>query len=216
MAVSKDDLVVTPVGYIAFPYLSRPDVGRPSSSNKYGAALYIPKDVFKVEGQALLAKVLEVGRRLRGPQATLRDFKHTIKDVDSFSPEEKAKIPEAVRSGFIRISTASKTPPVVKDARQNLMTPQQIDQITAGDFCRFVLAVYTYSQQGGGVALGLNVVQFKEKSGVVFGGGGAGVEMLTDLEVKMEDPMVGLNAQATVGTVGTVAPKPADDLGLGL
>lgn len=218
MAVSKEDLVVTPIGYIAFPYLTKPDTGRPNSSNKYGAALYIKKEDFKVMGQALLAKVLEVGRRLKGPNATLRDFKHTIKDCDALSPEEKAKLPEQVRSGYIRIGASSKHPPVVKDARQNLMSFDQINQISAGDFCRFVVAVYTYQQQGGGVALGLNVVQYKEKSGVTFGGAGAGVEMLSDLETTMEDPMTAMSVATGAPSAAAAAapPKPADDLGLGL
>ncbi len=204
------NVVVTPIGFISFPYLAKPDVGRTNSSGKYTAQLFIPKDVFKVEGQKLLQVVLELGRTLKGPNATLRDFKHTIYDVDALTPEKKAKLHEAVRSGYIQINCASTRAPIVKDAKQNIMALQDIERISGGDVCRFVVGAYTYKQQGGGVALGLNVVQYKEKGPVAFGGGGAGVELLTDLEVKMED----VPASDLVGGISAAPAPAADPLGL--
>lgn len=183
-----ENVVLTPLGFISYPYLARPDTGRPNSSGKYTAQLFIAKEDMKSQGMSLLAAVLAKGKELKGPNATLKDFKHTIYDVDQLSPEKKAKLPEAVRTGFIQINCASTKAPIVKDAKQNILSSDDIARIGGGDVCRFVVAAYTYKQQGGGVALGLNIVQFKEKGPVSFGGGASGVELLGDLEVKMEDP----------------------------
>lgn len=183
-----ENVVLTPLGFISYPYLARPDTGRPNSSGKYTAQLFIAKEDMKSQGMSLLAAVLAKGKELKGPNATLKDFKHTIYDVDQLSPEKKAKLPEAVRTGFIQINCASIKAPIVKDAKQNILSSDDIARIGGGDVCRFVVAAYTYKQQGGGVALGLNIVQFKEKGPVSFGGGASGVELLGDLEVKMEDP----------------------------
>lgn len=199
------NLVVTPIGFISYPYLVRPDVGRTNSSGKHTAQLFIDKETFKRDGKSLLEQVLIAGRTIKGDNATMRDFKHTIYDVDQLSPEKKAKLPEAVRTGFIQINAASQRAPVIKDAKQQIMAVGDAERIAGGDVCRFVVAVYTYKQQGGGVALGLNVVQYKEKGPIAFGGGGSGVELLSDLEVKVED----------FGDL-TKSAAPADDLGLGL
>ena len=186
---TPENVVITPLGFISYPYLARPDVGRPNSSGKYTAQLFISKEDMKASGMKLLAAVLAKGRELKGPNATLKDFKHTIYDVDNLPADKKAKLPESVRTGFIQINCASARAPVVKDAKQNILSAADIERIGGGDVCRFVVAAYTYKQQGGGVALGLNIVQFKEKGPVSFGGGASGVELLSDLEVKMEDPV---------------------------
>lgn len=184
-----DNVVVTPLGFISFPYLAKPDTGRPNSSGKYTAQLFVSLEDFKKDGGPLVQAVLKQGRTLPGmsPTATLKDFKHTIKMTDSLTPEKRAKLPESVRTGFVQINVASTKAPIVKDAKQRLMTPEEINQISGGDVCRFVVAAYTYKQQGGGVALGFNVCQFKEKGPVAFGGGKSGVELLDDLQVELVD-----------------------------
>ncbi len=189
MAPEKTDenIAVTPIGFISFPYLAKPDTGRPNSSGKYTAQLFVPKDVFKRDGGPLVNAVLTAGRSKFGAAATLDSFKHTIYDVDALPPEKKAKLPESIRTGFIQINVASTRAPIVKDAKQNLMSLEEVQKISGGDVCRFVVAAYTYDQKSGGVALGFNVCQYKEKGPVAFGSGKSGVEMLSDLEVKMED-----------------------------
>lgn len=187
----KDTAVLTPLGFISFPYLAKPDTGRPNSSGKYTAQLFIKKDEFRIAGglgQLLVQKIIEVGRTKFGPDANLNSFKHTLYDVDALPPEKRAKLPESVRTGFIQINCASGRAPIVKDAAQRIMTMDEVLRISGGDICRFVVAPYTYNQKSGGVALGLNVVQFKEKGPVAFGGGGAGVELLTDLEQTVQTP----------------------------
>lgn len=204
------NVILTPLGFISYPYLSKPDVGRENSSGKYTAQLFIEKSQFKTgPGLELLKKIVEVGRTLKNnPNATLKDFKNTVYDVDTLPPEKKAKLHESVRTGYIQINAASKRAPIVKGPKQEILDVTSIERITGGDVCRFVVAVYPYKQNGGGVALGLNVVQYKEKGPNQFGGGGSGVELLNDLEVTMEDP--------TEGTAASPA-KPADELGsLGL
>lgn len=199
------NVFVTPLGFISYPYLLKPDTGRPNSSNKYTAQLFISVEDFKTQGQALLAAVLEQGKILKQKDVKLNEFKHTITLVDALSPEQKAKLPESVRSGFVRINTASTRAPIVKGPIQSvLLSPEEIGRISGGDICRLVLTAYTYKQQGGGVALGLNGVQFKQKGPIAFGSGQSGVDMLTDLEVVMEDPTAGLGAaEAPAAKVAT-------------
>lgn len=182
-----DNIAVTPLGFISFPYLAAPDTGRPNSSGKYTAQLFVSKEDFKKDGGPLVKAVLTAGRNKFGPNATLDSFKHTIYDVDSLPPEKRAKLPELVRSGYIQINVASTRPPIVKDAKQNLMSLDEVQKIAGGDVCRFVVAAYSYNQKSGGVALGFNACQYKEKGSVSFGSGKSGVDMLSDLEVKMED-----------------------------
>jgi hypothetical protein len=176
---NDDTLVLTPLGFISYPRLDKPG----GDGNKYSASLFIEKEKFKTEGQALLKAVLMVGQSKKGANATLRDFKHTIYDVDNLPADKRAKLPEVVRSGYIQINTASTTQPVVKDALQKVMSPVEITKIAGGDVCRFVVRAYWYDRNGGGVGLGLNVVQYKEPGPVKFGGGSAGVELLSNLEV---------------------------------
>lgn len=204
-----DNVVVTPIGFISYPYLAKSDTGRPNSSNKYGAQLFISVDEFKRTGKALAEAILAQGAILKGRPVGFGEFKHTLKMVDQMTPEEKAKLPESVRSGYIRIGTASTRMPIVKGPVANtVLSIEEIARISGGDECRFVVAAYTYKQQGGGVALGLNCVQFKGKGPVAFGSGQTGVDLLGDLEVTLEDPTAGLTGTASAPAAAPVAKVP--------
>lgn len=184
-------------GFASFPYLAAPDTGRPQSCNKYSLDIFVAKPDFKISGPALLEAVLRIGRAGKGdPKAILKDFKLPFTDVDKLSDEKKAKLPEQVRSGFMLIKARSKNQPLITgpkkiDGRWAALNPDEVKTITGGDICNMVVGPFWYSQQGGGVAFGLNIVQFIQK-GKPFGGQGVAqsLEQLHEMEVTAEDAAV--------------------------
>lgn len=208
MTTQKADYVtLTPLGFVNFPNFAKPDTGRPNASGKYGAQLFIAKSEFANNGPGmqLVHNILAAGRAVFGQHVQFNQFKHTLYDVDTLPAEKRAKLPESVRTGYIQINTSSKRPPVVKDANQRVMTLDEIERISGGDVCRFVVNPFYYPQQGGGIALGLNVVQFKEKGPIVFGGGNSGVELLSNIPVAMQQP----SEMAQFGQPVAAAPQAA-------
>lgn len=190
MTENKIQPVLTPSGYISFPYLDAPDTGRPNSSGKYTAQLFISKEEWKAGAADLVASIKAAGSQLLGREAGLGDFKNTIYDVDAMPEHQKAKLPAVVRTGFIQIRTATTRAPIVKDADAALMPMPEIKNIGGGDLCRFVVAPYPYSNNGGGVALGLNCVQFIKKTDAKFGGGtGAGADLIQPVAVEPSSPV---------------------------
>ena len=176
--------VRTPVGRFSFPYLSKPDTGRTYSDNKFKVDLLIPKAVFAgEEGKALRAAVLKVGREYFGkPAFKLTDFKNPFKDMD-----EAEDVPDQLR-GHIMIKAKSSFKPTVVSADTTEMGEEEIASIKGGDYGRLVVTVYPYSQQGGGVTMGLNLVQFKQ-AGEAFGQGKKQIlDMIDEMEVTLEDP----------------------------
>lgn len=207
----NDGPVVTPVGIIAYPFLSKPDVGRANSSGKYTVRLYITKDEWKKSAKPLVEAVRAKGRDLKGKDVTLKEFKHPIYDVEKLEEEKRNKLPEQLRTGYMFLNCAGKRQPIVKDASLNTLSNEDIDKIRGGDHCRLVLQPYTYPQQGGGVALGLNIVQYKCKGEFAIGGGSSGAELLTEMEggQALADP-TGDEPATPKGTVAKAAPKDED------
>jgi hypothetical protein len=209
MENKENIVVVSPFGFISFPALAAPDTGRPESTGKYSAELYVSQEDFRKDGKQLVDALLSMGAILKGRPVTLNDFKHTLTNIDTLPADKREKIPEAVRSGYIRIRAYSQDPIVVKDASANVMNLTDVAKIKGGDICRFVLGIYIYNKQGGGVGLGLNGVQYKQTSHLTFGGArNSGVDLLTAVDVQVT------NEGLTTG-FGSVAPAaqtaPAND-----
>ena len=182
-------IIYSPIGILSYPYLVKPDTGRAESSNKYGGEIYVPKAVWLKEGKESLAAVLAVAQEGTGDKKTkLKDIKTPFFDMDT-----KPDCPDFAK-GCIRIRGRSQYKPKIigpkkgDDDKFPVWDDEQISTIKAGDHVRFIGAIYWYPQQGGGVALGLNFVQFGY-AGKPIGQGSsmAAIESLGEIEVEMDD-----------------------------
>lgn len=188
----KRILVRTPVGQISFPNLVKPDVGREYSDNKYKMDLLFDKATWKEEGKDLRVAVIKTAQEFFGnPKITkLSDFKHPFKDGDDKDPE-KASSKAYAGKMYVTLKTEYK-PSIMKADGKTEMTEKEVEAIKGGDWARAVVSIYGYSQSGGGITLGLQLVQFW-KEGESFGGGSkaASVALLSELQVDLDDVDMG-------------------------
>lgn len=178
--------VKTPVGRFSYPYFANPDSGRAESDNKYKGDLLIPKSTWKTDPDAvkLRGAVLECGRKFYGDKnLELSDFNNPFKDTDKL---EKYSSSEEIK-GNILIRAKTEFPPVVVGPDKEEMNESEVKKIKGGDYGRFVVVVYPYSQKEGGITLGLTVVQYQKPGKALGGGAAASLAMIDEMEVDMED-----------------------------
>lgn len=185
MAKEKKDNKVkctSPLGMFSFPYLAAPDSGRPESDNKHKVDLLIKKEVFKTEGKAMTEAVLQVAREYFGkPKIQLKDFKNPFMDMDTVDgADDRTK-------GHIRVRAKSEYQPLIVGADKEELSADDIKKIKGGDFGRIVCVAYPYSQQGGGVTLGLNLVQYARPGEALGQGRKAYLDMIDEIEVTLDD-----------------------------
>lgn len=187
--------ITTPIGLISFPYLFAPDTGRDNSSNKYSIEIYVPKPVWAKEGKSCEEMVLKVGREyFKNPSLELSDFKNPFTDMDLAATALKPI--EDYQKGTIRIraKAAPEYPPTVIGPRKGengkfpTLSPDEVKKIKGGDYGRLIAGVYGYSQSGGGVALGLNFVQFAYEGKALGQGKMKQIEALGEIEVGVDSP----------------------------
>ncbi len=184
----------TPAGRVSFPFFSAPDTGREYSDNKYKGDLLISKDAFKTQGKALQEAVLKVGKEYFGDKFDLKTGKYKLpfKDTD----KDDKIVNDAMRNCIMVRAKTTKQPTFIgprknSDGRFPELTEDEVRAIKGGDWCVFNVTVFPYDQSGGGIALGLNVVQFW-KSDVGFGQGkGMIIESAAELELDVQQPQQG-------------------------
>ncbi len=192
--------ITTPIGLCSFPYLAKPDTGRKESSNKYSCEIYVPKTVWAKEGKPVVDAILKVAREFfDDPKIkSLAKFKNPITDMDT------QKDVKDYQKGTIRIrakASSSFSPggkdqkPVVVGPRKDpetgkfpKLSDEEVAAIKGGDFVRLIGGVYGYSQQGGGIAIGLNFVQFAREGKAIGQGKMKQVEELEEIEVDVDSP----------------------------
>lgn len=198
----KHVTVVTPIGILSFPFLVKPDIGRQNSSLKFSGELFVPKSVFTTEGKDMIAAVTNVAREFHGDKKLqLKDIQSPFKDMDTEKDAEewqKGTIRIRAKAGKKDMTEAdwNRYRPTVIAPRKNekgefpRLSPEEVAAIKGGDECRFICSVYGYSQQGGGVALGLNFVQFAKAGKALGQGKMKQVEALGEIEVGIDLPEV--------------------------
>ena len=189
MAKKKKNLIATPVGRLNFVYLTDPDVGREYSDDKFKVDLLFPKETWKEEGKELKKAVIKTAQAHFGDTGITKLSHlshHPFKDGDDKNPDSPSSKPYV---GHMYITAKSDFKPmVVKPDGKTVMSDEEVAKVKSGDYARLVVAPYGYNQQGGGITLGLNVVQFY-KEGEALGGAGnaAAMELLSELEVDLGD-----------------------------
>ena len=183
--------VSTPEARAMWCSIVEPDNKGQYPTGKYKVDLYMKIGDFEEgkPGYRILEAVTEVASKHYGKQVKFGECAASIVRVESLPADQIAKLPEILREGYIRIKAKSGYKPGVVDAKRNEMTDTEIGNIGNGDKVVAVLDVYPYSQQGGGVAFGLSLIQFiehKSKSEDFGGARTSGIEMLSDVEVKAE------------------------------
>lgn len=192
--------IYTPIGIGSWLYLVKPDIGRKESSLKFSAELYVPKADFLKDGKQMIADVTKVAREYHdNKKLNLNDITNPFKDMDTVKD-----CPEWAKGTYrIRAKAGKKDmteaewnqyrPTVIAPRKdENGKFPQytldEIKEIKAGDYMRFICGVYGYSQQGGGVALGLNFVQFVKEGKALGQGKMKAIENLDEVEVTVDSP----------------------------
>jgi len=189
----------TPPGIFSFPHFAAPDVGREYSNGKYRTDFFMKKETFKKEGQKLQEVVLQVGRDTFGSEYSFKPsckFKNPFKDSD-----KNEKVLEQFKgcivikpNGAMDKNTKKPVQPRIigprkgVDGRFPLLTVDEIAAIKGGDWGCLYVAVIPYFQQGGGITLGLNAVQFWKTGEAIGGGNSAFLESAEELENVVESP----------------------------
>ena len=171
--------VRTPVGRFSFPYFSSVDSGRQYSDDAYKCDFLITKEEWVKSGAKLKEAVLSVGKEYFGNKFTLDGkWKVPFKDTDKDDRIENEKMKGCV---LLRAKSGKRgEKPAVQpmfygprkgaDGKFPQLTPEEILAIKGGDWGVLDVVAFPYDQQGGGVTLALNAVQFW-KPGEAFGQG---------------------------------------------
>lgn len=215
MAKQKDKTkyltLYSPVGMCSYPYLVKPDTGRKESSNKFSIEIFVPKARFAEEGKEFAAQILNFAREYyKKPKLKMSDFKGPITDMDNDKDcPDYAKGCLRIRAKAGNAKDLEKTlaakPKVIgprKDPetkKYKEWTDEQIAAIKGGDDVRLVCGIYGYDQdpsydpetskrERGGIALGLNFVQFIKEGKALGQGRMKAVENLDEVEVTPDNP----------------------------
>lgn len=175
--------IALPLGRISYPFLAKADEGREYSDGAWKFDYLVPSETWKKEGKRVTEAILEVARDLTGnPKLKYEEIKkHPIKDL-SLDPKVDPKMKDYV---MMRCKNKNNQPLIV-DINKKEMSQEAITKIKGGDWCEAIVTVYSYSQSGGGVTFGLDVVRFV-KEGESFGSGAAKhLGLLDDIEVTAE------------------------------
>lgn len=195
--------LVTPLGRFSWPSIAKPNDTGEYANNKYQVELLIPKTTWKELGAGLRTATLTVAQDYWGKDKikSLADIPaRPFRDGDELAASNEKK---AYYAGNIVIKPKSTNKPRVVGPRKQDLTPEEVAAIKGGDFGRLVVSVYPYAQKGGGIALGLECVQFSH-AGEPFGNAGgsaASLGLLDELEVELAD----LDSEEE-------AEEPADDI----
>lgn len=176
-------VIALPMGRISFPFLAKPDTGREYSDGAWKFDYLIPVETWAKEGKRVSDAILEVARDLSGnPKLKFEEIKkHPIKELGK-DPKTDPKMKDYV---MMRCKNKNNQPLIV-DVNKKEMTQEQIGKIKGGDWCEAVVTIYSYTQSGGGVTFGLDLVRYI-KPGEPFGSGAAKhLGLLDDIEVTAE------------------------------
>lgn len=191
-------VLVLPPGRASYPFLAKPDEGREYSDGAWKFDHLVlketwkkphpnPKDVEALRGktweQVIQEAILDVYRDLKGDaKLTWADVKkHPLKDLASDPKTEEKMKPYMM----MRVKNKNNQPLIV-DINKKEMSQEEIAKIKGGDWVEPVVSVYSYSQSGGGVTFGLDIVRFIQK-GEPFGlGASKHLGLLDDIEVTAE------------------------------
>ena len=106
-----------------------------------------------------------------------------IKDLDLIATTD----PKMKGYMMMRCKNKNFRPFICDVNKKDLTKDEEIATIKGGDWCDLVVTCFSYSQSGGGVTFGLDMVRFVKK-GEPFGSGAAKhLNLLDDIEVAAED-----------------------------
>ena len=191
--MTEKNRYTTPIGRFSYPSLSEPNDHPEYGDGKYQVELLIAKDVFKKECRDLAKAVIqcaqdnlevkEKGKKIKPTK--LSQFTNPFKDGDVIADEKGW---ESYAGHMVIKAKTQSQPPIVNGEKKDL-NDKQIAAIKGGDYGRLIVNPYSYPQQGGGITLGLQLVQFW-KEGDAFGGASK-EDLLADideLETPLDDP----------------------------
>ena len=178
--------------------------GDPKQTPKFHLDIMIPKEIWAAEDfcKEFRQEVLRVYKAGSGKkEVKLNQIKHPALDGDTKNVE--------AYQNHILIRPKATTKPSVVDNFRNPMKDEQIALIKPGDYGVCILSVYYFDNMGGGVAAGLEVVQFARPGEPIGGANRTG--LISSLE-ELDDESVGSSLGAEEDDVVTsVENKLAED-----
>lgn len=190
-ADKKAPRLLTPEGRFSYPYLSAPDTGREYSDDKYKVDLLIDKEVWKNSEAAKKLKAAVLATAKKQPWGrdveSFDDFKHPFKTTDSIR-----NCPENMKNCILIRAKSTFAPMVVgpkknEDGDWDELNEKQVKELKGGDWGKLLVAIVPYSQQGGGVSLCLDIVQFKQNGTPLGDGRSASLNLLDEMEVETDE-----------------------------
>lgn len=175
----KKELIYTCRGTLSFPYLVKADEGRQYSDGKFKGDLIIPGDVWKAEGKKIVDAILAVAEAHFGKKLKISEFKNPLKLLGA-----DETVPERFKN-CVLLKAKSKFKPTVYGANKvNDKFPElneaDVAKIKGGDIVRFIVNFYPYEQSGGGVAAGLQGIQFIKVGDAIGQGKTKEISLLED------------------------------------
>lgn len=178
MASKNKKSVLTPKGRINYPYLVNPDTGREYSDDAYKLDFLIPKDLFI--GSDLEKAIQEIAVAEFGAAKAKK-----VKLPQKFLWEEEG-IPESMKD-FVQVRAKNKNDrPLIVNGQKEELDSDEIAKIKSGDHAILYVTVFPYNQQGGGISLGLDIVQYIKK-GEQFEGTGNAKKLAQMATIEVEE-----------------------------
>lgn len=184
-------------GQFSYPYLHEIDPDPEYGGSKH-TSLLVSKDDW-LEGESyddLRTAVMNLAKqkikvKVKGKLVTptkLSQFKTPFKDGDKIAEEKDP----AIYSGKVEVRAKSQYPFAIIDAQKNKLSDEEVEaKIKGGDWGRVWVSPYYYPHNGGGIGLGIKMIQYWKpcKAEEAFGGDpDAMIDTLaTELDVDMED-----------------------------
>ena len=178
----------TPVERMLWLKLTDDQLERSQKNSKYkvkpGGALLIPKDVWKSDPlcKALRQAVLTCARDF------FEDKNLALKDIKRKPFKDGDTMKQTYCHGHI-VLTASNVefPHVIGNKVSHELTEAERAKVKWGDYGRFVVNIFPYEGDPGGISAGLQLVQFSHPGEAIGGGAEAAISAVDDIQVNLDD-----------------------------
>lgn len=192
---SKRELIILQNCRGSFLCINEPNTQGEYANDKYQGDFLIPKGKEKSSGLSELKRIAVKVAQEYFDDDSIEDFddipgKHScVKCGDERfdnCPEGKEDTYKHYQDHWYITPKSDFKPPMMKGDGKTEYSNEERENWKSGDFFNIVVSVYGYSQSGGGIGLGLQMLQ-PSKSGPALGGAGkaAAMKMLSPIEVEL-------------------------------
>ena len=186
MSKDRAPMMKTPIGRLSFPSIIEANTKGQYPTNKWQTDFFISfEDAAKNDDWQ---KLVDAVKKVASANSD-DEIKLPLIDVNTLSDERKIKLPEEVRKNHFMLRARSIFCPLILGVDAKQLPVEEGKKIKGGDYAMLGVQPFYYKQQGGGVSLGLQVVQFV-KSGKAFSQAKEKmIQLFDEVEITPEDMM---------------------------